>query len=62
MAKISTDYKGCILIVKKLGSLKENTHIFLAQLIIANESAKDRKESILQNRRSFQNARLHSHF
>lgn len=36
MAKITTDYKGCILIVKKLAGLKTESHILLAQLIIAN--------------------------
>lgn len=43
MAKISTDNKGCILIIKKLNSLIESSHILLVQLIIANENTKERK-------------------
>ncbi len=53
MAKVNTDYKGCLIIVKKVNCVSNTQHLLLAQIIVSNES-KDRKESILQNRRSFQ--------
>jgi hypothetical protein len=53
MAKVQTDHKGCLIIVKKLNCAAQGQHLLLAQIIVSNES-KDRKESILQNRRSFQ--------
>lgn len=53
MAKVNTDFKGCIIIVKKVSCVSATQHLLLVQIIISNES-KDRKESILQNRRSFQ--------
>lgn len=53
MAKVNTDFKGCLIIVKKVSCVSSTQHLLLAQIIISNES-KDRKESILQNRRSFQ--------
>lgn len=53
MAKVQTDQKGYIIIVKKLTCIQPSKHLLLAQIIVSNQS-KDRKESILQNRRSFQ--------
>lgn len=53
MAKVQTEHKGCLIIVKKLNCASSSHHLLLAQIIVSNES-KDRKESILQNRRSFQ--------
>lgn len=61
MAKVQTDHKGCLIIVKKLNSASATHHLLLAQIIVSNEN-KDRKESVLQNRRSFQARRQDSKF
>lgn len=61
MAKVSLDYKGCLMIIKKMNSLHSAHHLILAQIVVSNES-KDRKESILQNRRSFQVRKEESKF
>ena len=43
MAKISLDYKGCTLIVKKMSTMAENAQLLMAQLIISNENSRDKK-------------------
>jgi len=61
MAKVQNDQKGCIIIVKNLTCISSSKHMLLAQIIVSNES-NDRKERILQNRRSFQTKKELSKF
>lgn len=61
MLKIQTDEANCLIIVKNLRCLSKNHLLLLAQIIVSNES-KDRKESILHNRTSFQTKKVANKF
>jgi hypothetical protein len=36
MAKVQTEYKGCLIIVKKLNCVSTSQHLLMAQIIVSN--------------------------